>query len=297
MSPTSPTDRIRIALQKSGRMAEDSLDLLKNCGLHVTRSRDQLFCRIKELPIDVLLVRDDDIPNFVNSGICDLGIVGDNVFSEMKCGAENFSATVLERLGFSQCRLAIAVPENGSIASVADLAGTTIATSYPHLLQDFLKTNKIEAKTLVMTGSVEVAPRLKIADAICDIVASGATLAANNLKELQTVLKSEALLIRPQQKFSTEKEAIINRLRARMRGALQAEDSKYVMMNAPRSAIEQITKLLPGCDSPTIMDLNKEGMVAIHAVCRESVFWETMERLQAVGASAILVLPIEKMMA
>jgi len=297
MPSTQSPERIRIALQKSGRMADDSLDLLKNCGLHVTRSRDQLFCRIKELPIDVLLVRDDDIPNFVNSGICDLGIVGDNVFSEMKCGAENFSATVLERLGFSQCRLSIAVPENGSVKTLADLAGTTIATSYPHLLQDFLKANNIQAKALVMTGSVEVAPRLKIADAICDIVASGATLAANNLKEIHTVLQSEALLIRPAQKFSAEKEAIINRLRARMQGTLRAEDSKYVMMNAPRSAVENITKLLPGCDSPTIMELNKEGMVAIHAVCRESVFWETMEKLQAAGASAILVLPIEKMTA
>lgn len=291
------TERIRIALQKSGRMADDSLELLKSCGLHVTRSRDQLFCRIKELPIDVLLVRDDDIPNFVNSGICDLGIVGDNVFSEMKCGEQTFSATVLERLGFSQCRLSIAVPENGPITSIANLAGTTIATSYPHLLQVFLNANNIEAKTLVMTGSVEVAPRLKIADAICDIVASGATLTANNLKELQIVLKSEALLIRPEKQFSSEKEAIVNRLRARMQGALKAEDSKYVMMNAPRSAVEKISKLLPGCDSPTIMDLSKEGMVAIHAVCRESVFWETMERLQAAGASAILVLPIEKMMA
>lgn len=297
MSPALPTDRVRIALQKSGRMAEDSIELLKNCGLHVTRSRDQLFCRIKELPIDVLLVRDDDIPNFVNSGICDLGIVGDNVFSEMKCSTENFSAVVLERLGFSQCRLSIAVPENGAVKSIAGLADTTIATSYPHLLQDFLKANKIKAKTLVMTGSVEVAPRLKIADAICDIVASGATLTANNLKELHTVLSSEALLIGPQQAFPPEKDAIVKRLRARMKGALRAEDSKYVMMNAPRSAVDKITKLLPGCDSPTIMDLNKEGMVAIHAVCRESVFWETMERLEAAGASAILVLPIEKMMA
>ncbi|MFY9288507.1 MAG: ATP phosphoribosyltransferase [Alphaproteobacteria bacterium] len=291
------TERIRIALQKSGRMAEDSIELLKNCGLHVTRSRDQLFCRIKELPIDVLLVRDDDIPNFVNSGICDLGIVGDNVFSEIKCSEPDFKATVLERLGFSTCRLAIAVPETGSIKSVQDLAGTTIATSYPHLLQDYLKSQKIEAKTLVMTGSVEVAPRLKIADAICDIVASGATLAANNLREVYTVLQSQALLIRSPQIFSPEKEAIVNRLRIRMQGTLTAEDSKYVMLNAPKSAVEKITSLLPGCDAPTIMDLKKEGMVAIHAVCRESVFWETMERLKGAGASAILVLPIEKMMA
>jgi ATP phosphoribosyltransferase len=290
-------DRIRIALQKSGRMAEDSLNLLKNCGLHVARSRDQLFCRIKELPIDVLLVRDDDIPNFVNSGICDLGIVGENVFAEMKNGSKDFSATILERLGFSLCRLSIAVPENGTIRTVADLAGTTIATSYPHLLGDFLRKQNIKANPLIMMGSVEVAPRLKIADAICDIVASGATLTANNLRELTVVLQSQALLIRAAQKFSPEREATIYRLLERMRGAVMAEDSKYIMLNAPRAAIDKIARLLPGCDSPTIMDLNKEGMVAIHAVCKEAFFWDTMEQIKAAGGSAILVLPIEKMMA
>lgn len=291
------TERVRIALQKSGRLAEDSINLLKNCGLHVARSKDQLFCRIKELPIDVLLVRDDDIPNFVNSGICDLGIVGENVFAEVRCGNEEFSAVALERLGFSYCRLAIAVPENGAIKSIADLAGTVIATSYPHQLQQFLKQHKISAKTLEMTGSVEVAPRLHIADAICDIVASGATLTANNLRELTVLLQSEALLIKAPVALSAEKDAIIHRLLARMRGALKAEDSKYVMLNAPRTAIEAITKLLPGCESPTIMNLSKEGMVAMHAVCKEDMFWETMERLQAAGASSILVLPIEKMTA
>lgn len=291
-------ERIRIALQKSGRMAEDSLNLLKNCGLHVARSRDQLFCRIKELPIDVLLVRDDDIPNFVNSGICDLGIVGENVFAEMKNAIEGFSATVLERLGFSLCRLSIAVPDNGSINTINDLAGTTIATSYPHLLEDFLRQNKIKAKTLIMTGSVEVAPRLKIADAICDIVASGATLTSNNLRELTIVLQSQALLIRPAHKSSDAKEEIIRRLLARMQGTLRAEDSKYVMLHADKDRLPAIIKMLPGAESPTILPLQGyEDKFAVHAVCRESVFWETMERLQAAGASAILVLPIEKMMA
>ena len=292
------TERIRIALQKSGRMAEDSLDLLKNCGLHIDRSKDQLFCRVKELPIDLLLIRDDDIPGFVNNGICDLGIVGENVFAEMQaCENEAFSATVLERLGFSLCRLSIAVPEKGEINSVEDLAGKTLATTYPHLLRGYLKSRNIKAQTLLMTGSVEVAPRLKIADAICDIVASGATMTANNLRELTVVLKSEALLIRSAQLFSQEKEAIIHRLLSRMRGALKAQDSKYIMMNAPRSGIKEITCLLPGCDSPTILDLNKEDMVAIHAVCKEAFFWETMEKLQEAGASAILVMPIEKMSA
>jgi ATP phosphoribosyltransferase len=292
------TERIRIALQKSGRLAEDGISLLKDCGLHIDRSKDQLFCRVQELPIDLLLVRDDDIPGFVSNGTCDLGIVGANVFAEKKAaGNGSFAATILERLGFSLCRLSIAVPEAGTIDAIADLADTTIATSYPNLLRDFLRQHKITAKTLVMTGSVEVAPRLKIADAICDIVASGATLAANNLRELTAVLQSEALLIRSAQIFSADKEETTRRLLSRMRGVSMAQDSKYIMLNAPRSAIEKITKLLPGCDSPTIMNLGKEGMVAIHAVCKEAVFWDTMEKLQAAGGTGILVLPIEKMMA
>lgn len=292
------TERIRIALQKTGRLADDSIRLLKNCGLHIDRSKDQLFCRVKELPIDILMIRDDDIPGFISNGICDLGIVGENVFAEQEAsGQDGFAATVLERLGFSQCRLSVAVPENGAIKTVADLAGKTVATSYPSLLLDFLKSQKIEAHTLLMSGSVEVAPRLKIADAICDIVASGATLAANNLRELTVVLNSQALLIRSKQSLTPEKEAVIHRLLSRMRGAIMAEDSKYIMMNAPRSAVAEITKLLPGCDSPTIMDLNREDMVAVHAVCKEAVFWETVEKLQSAGASAILVMPIEKMTA
>jgi len=291
-------NRTRIALQKSGRMADDSLNLLKNCGLHIDRSKDQLFCRIKELPIDLLLVRDDDIPGFVGNGICDLGIVGENVFAEAKA-AENgaLAAAVLERLGFSLCRLSIAAPEGGPIRRVSDLHGTTIATSYPHLLQDFLAANGITAKALVMTGSVEVAPRLRIANAICDIVSSGATLAANGLRELTIVLRSQALLIRSAQALSPEKEETTRRLLERMRGTLLAEDSKYIVLNAPRTAVDNIARLLPGCEAPTIMDLSREGMVAIHAVCREAVFWDTMEKIKAAGGSAILVLPIEKMMA
>ena len=298
--PESPlsAERIRIALQKSGRMAEASLELLKSCGLHVDRSRDQLFCRVQELPIDLLLVRDDDIPGFVAGGICDLGIVGENVFAEAKA-AENGSlaAVALERLGFSLCRLSIAVPESGDVNAIPDLAGTTIATSYPHLLQNFLRAHCIAAKVLVMTGSVEVAPRLHIAHAICDIVASGATLEANGLRELTVVLKSEALLIRSAGALSSGKEETAQRLLARMRGALMAQDSKYIMLNAPRAAVERISGLLPGCDSPTVMELNREGMVAIHAVCKEAVFWDTLEKIRDAGGSAILVLPIEKMLA
>jgi len=290
------SERVRIGLQKSGRISDSSVALLKNCGLHVDRSKDQLFCRVKELPIDLLMVRDDDIPGFVSNGTCDLGIVGENVFAENKSATENFSARILERLGFARCRLAISVPENGAVTDVTALAGMTIATSYPHLLQDYLRERGIAATTVVMSGAVEVAPRLKIADAICDIVSSGATLAANGLSELTTILQSEALLIRAEKELSPTKEATVRRLLERMRGAIMAEDSKYIMLNAPRSALERIARLLPGCDAPTIMDLNKEDMVAVHAVCKEAVFWDTMEQIKSAGGSAILVLPIEKMM-
>ena len=290
-------ERVRIALQKSGRLADDSFNLLKNCGLHINRDKDQLFCRIKELPIDLLLVRDDDIPGFVSNNICDLGIVGENVFAEEKGAAKEFSANILERLGFSLCRLAVAVPENSPVRGVADLSGFTIATSYPTLLQNFLQQHGVSAKTLVMTGSVEVAPRLKIAEAICDIVASGVTLAANNLRELTGVLRSEALLIRSSQRFSAEKEEIIHRLLRRIRGTLQAEDSKYIMLHADKDRLPEIVKLLPGAESPTILPLQGHpDKIAVHAVCRETVFWETMEKLKAAGASAILVMPIEKML-
>ncbi|MGH6888011.1 MAG: ATP phosphoribosyltransferase [Rhizomicrobium sp.] len=291
-------DRVRIAVQKTGRLAEDSVALLHDCGLHVDRSKDQLFCRIKELPIDLLLVRDDDIPGFVSSGICDLGIVGENVYAELKeAGNGSLAADIVERLGFSLCRLAIAAPDDSAIAAISDLDGTTIATSYPGLLKRFLRKNGISAKTLVMTGSVEVAPRFRIADAVCDIVSSGATLAANGLRELAVVLRSEALLIRCAQRLSARKEETAYRLLERMRGALLAVDSKYIMLNAPRAAVDRIARLLPGCDAPTIVDLNREDMVAIHAVCKEAVFWETMEQIRAAGGRAILVLPIEKMMA
>ncbi len=292
-----PTERIRIALQKSGRMADDSLALLKACGLHIAKSREQLLCRIKELPIDLLLVRDDDIPRFVSSGICDLGIVGENVFAEEQCAPQPLSARIVERLGFSRCRLSIAVPEGGTIASIDALNQKTIATTYPALLQRFAKDNNISVTILEMTGSVEVAPRLKIADAICDIVASGATLAANNLSEMTTVLSSEALLIRSTATLSATKEAIVTRLLSRLRGVINADDSKYIMLHAPQEHLSDIIALLPGSESPTILPLQGiKDKVAVHAVCRESVFWETMESLKAAGASSILVLPIEKMM-
>jgi ATP phosphoribosyltransferase len=291
-------ERLRLALQKSGRLSEDSLALLKNCGLHVKRSKDQLFCRVEELPIDLLLIRDDDIPQFVHQGICDIGIVGEDVFLETRLSAdESFTVTTARRLGFSKCRLAIAMPETTPFQTLADLNGKRIATSFPACLQNWLKDQNVKAEAVLMTGSVEVAPRLKIADAICDLVASGATLAANNLREVATVLNSEALLIRPSAPLSPDKEAILDRLMSRMKGALTASDSKYIMLHAPRDRLPEVVKLLPGVETPTILPLQGDDVrVAVHAVCREQVFWDTMERLKAAGASAILILPIEKML-
>jgi ATP phosphoribosyltransferase len=291
------TGRLRIALQKSGRLAEDSLGLLKKSGLKISRRRDDLLCRISELPIDVLLVRDDDIPGFVSRGICDLGIVGENVFAEEKLSRANFKAQILMRLGFSACRLVIAAPEGGKIKTESDLKDAVVATTYPALFQRYAAERGLNASYLEMSGSVEVAPRLHIADAICDIVASGATLAANNLVEITTVLRSEALLIRGEEPLAAEKEAIIARLLPRFQGALQAEDSKYIMLHAPKEHLADIIRLLPGAESPTLLPLQgRDDLMAVHAVCRESVFWETMEQIKEAGGSAILVLPIEKMM-
>ncbi|MBY0423503.1 MAG: ATP phosphoribosyltransferase [Parvularculaceae bacterium] len=290
--------RLRIAIQKSGRLSDESHELLKLCGLTISRGRDTLYGRVQELPIDILLVRDDDIPAFVAGGACDVGIVGDNVFAEDALAPESAAPAILvKKLGFSRCRLMIAAPQEWAWSGPAALAGKRIATSYPGLTRRFLEREGVEATTVVMQGAVEVAPRLQVADAICDIVSTGATLEANGLKAVATVFHSEAVLIRCAAPFDAGKQNILDSLLKRIDGVLASRDAKYVMMNAPRSAIRQITEVLPGAESPTILDLaGMPDKVAIHAVCRESVFWETLERLKALGASAILVLPIEKMM-
>jgi len=292
-------ERLRIAIQKSGRLSEESFELLKNCGLTVSRGRDTLYGRVQELPIDVLLVRDDDIPEFVADGACDIGIVGENVAEEDRLTVDRCApAEIAKRLGFSKCRLMIAAPKTWAWNGPEALEGKRIATSYPGLTRQFLGAEKVKASPVMMKGSVEVAPRLKIADAVCDIVSTGATLDANGLKPVATVFESEAVLIRNKERFSPEKQAVFDAFMKRIDGVLASREAKYVMMNAPRSAIAAITEVLPGAESPTILDLaGSDDKVAIHAVCRESVFWTTLEKLKSLGASAILVLPIEKMMA
>lgn len=292
-------ERLRIAIQKSGRLSDGSLDLLKRCGLTISRGRDRLYGRVQEMPIDVLLVRDDDIPEFVADAACDVGIVGENVAEEDRLvSARAAHPEVVRKLGFSQCRLMLAAPKEWAWDGPASLAGKRIATSYPGLTLKFLEREKVEAVAVTMNGSVEVAPRLKIADAICDIVSTGATLDANGLKPVATVFESEAVLLRNAAPFPLAKQAVLDAFLKRIDGVIASREAKYVMMNAPRDAIEAITDVLPGAEAPTVLELaGAPDKVAIHAVCRESVFWTTLEKLKSLGASAILVLPIEKMMA
>jgi ATP phosphoribosyltransferase len=291
-------DRLRLAMQRSGRLSDASFELLSKCGLHISRSRTELFCRIEELPIDLLLVRDDDIPGFVEEGVCDLGIVGENVVEEKRRAAtDGFKTGTILPLGYARCRLVLAVQEGRPFRDLSDLKGLRIATTYPASLKAMLTAAKVDAEIVVMNGSVEVAPRLHIADAICDIVQTGATLEANGLKPVHTLLDSQALLIGRKDRLTGGKAEIAERLIKRIQGALKASEAKYIMLHAPRSALPAIARILPGAESPTVLPLESmPDKVAVHAVSRESVFWETMEQLKAVGASAILVLPIEKMM-
>jgi len=294
--------RIKVAVQKSGRLTENSLDLLGRCGLKYSRGKDQLLCFGENMPLDVLLVRDDDIPSLVQEDVCELGIVGLNVVEEKRLG---FLATGIAplfeqvmTLDFGRCRLSIAVPEDLPYQGRSSIAGKRIATTYPNILTRWLAEAQITAEVVTLSGAVEIAPRLGRADLICDLVSTGSTLAANHLREVETVLDSQAVLIRTPVPVAAEKVSWMNKLLKRMDGVQQVRESKYIMLHAPRSALAEIAALLPGSEHPTIMPLEgTDEKVAVHAVCRENIFWETLESLKAAGASAILVLPVEKMLA
>ncbi len=292
------TNRLRIVIQKKGRLADESFAALKKCGLSFTVRGDGLLARVKNMPIDLLLVRDDDIPNFVSNGASDLGIVGENVLREEMFSANNpVSATIERRLGFSRCKLCLAAVKNGPIKTVQDLDGMKIATTYPGILQNYLAGAGIVADCVEMKGAVELAPRIEIAPAICDLVSSGATLEANGLEAFVTIFDSQAVLIKSSHTLSPEKQDTYDRLLRRLDGVIRSKDSKYIMLNAPKSQIANISKILPGSDAPTIIPLGgNDDLVAVQAVCTENVFWETLEDLQSAGARSILVLPIEKMM-
>jgi ATP phosphoribosyltransferase len=290
--------RLRVAIQKSGRLSERSLDLLKNCGLRFARSKDKLFWYGKDFPVDLLLVRDDDIPRLLLDGVCDLGIVGENIASEVmldRNGGEGLRR--LRKLGFGQCRLCIAVPEDMDIRDSTELEGKRIATSYPALTRYLLGQKGVSAEIIELSGSVEIAPGLGTADAISDLVSTGTTLRANHLREFEVLYESQAALYGREGDISADRQMLLDRLLARLEGVMRASESKYVMLHAPREALAKITELLPGVEHPSIMPLEGTDRIAIHAVCGEAVFWEHLEALKAAGASAILVLPVEKMLA
>lgn len=286
-----PHDRLKIAVQKGGRLSDESVEIVAAAGFRVIRGVNELVYRIENAPIDLLRLRDDDIPTFVGDGVADFGIIGRNVLRE-RTGQEQ--PIEVMPLGFGRCDLKIAAPPEFDYDSPASLNGKRIATSYTNVLAAFLKERDVRADIVYMRGAVEVAPRLGLAHAICDLVSTGATLEMNGLVAFDTVLKSEAVLIRsPKARTSALLDSVVDRFR----GVIASRGSKYVMMNAPKARLAEISGLLPGAEAPTVTPLaGRDDAVAVHAVCQESVFWETLEKLKAAGASSILVLPIEKMM-
>ena len=298
---TTAEPRIKIALQKSGRLTDHSMDLLRRCGLKFTQSKDQLFCFGENMPVDLLLVRDDDIPALVSDDVCDLGIVGLNTVQEKRLSMRQDGQDALfdqvYQLDFGHCRLSIAAPEETPFDGPATLHGKRIATSYVATLTDYLERHAIDAEIVFFSGAVEIAPKLGRADFICDLVSTGSTLAANQLREVQTILDSEAIIIQTRAPLAHSKQEWVSRILQRLNGVLQVRESKYIMLHAPRSALAEISALLPGSEYPTIIPLDGNGdKVAVHAVCRENVFWETLENLKKAGASSLLVLPVEKML-
>lgn len=288
--------RLRIALQKSGKLSEGSFELLNKCSFKLRASKNHYLIQSNELNTSFLLIRDDDIPGFVDSDASDIGIVGENGYFEYILENPQHNLEVVAKLKFAYCRLSIAVPQDGDIKTIADLNGKTIATSYPESLRDFLNKNNIDAKILVMHGSVELAPKIAIADAICDLVSTGATLKENALVELEVIFESEAVLIGRKNAGSEIRERT-QELVFRLQSVINAKDSKYIMLHIDKNQIEQLQKLLPGCESPTVLPLHgSDNKVAVHVVSKEGVFWDTIAKLKSIGASSILVLPIEKMM-
>lgn len=283
------SENLKIAIQKSGRLYDGSMKLLKECGIEVSNGNNQLRVQAANFPVEVFFLRDDDIPEYVQDAVADIGFVGENVVTE-----KNKSVEVIERLGFGKCRLSIAVPKNGNLISITDLNEKKIATSYPFILGEFLKAKNIKASIHEISGSVEIAPRIGLADAICDLVSSGSTLFTNELKEIETILSSEAVLI-SNKILSAEKRVILESLLFRIRSVKKAKNNKYVLLNAPNNKLDTICKLLPGMKSPTILPLAEPGWSSVHSVISESDFWNVIENLKANGAQGILIIPIEKM--
>jgi len=290
-------DRLHIAIQKGGRLADSSKELLRSAGLKIQSGKNDLTARVENLPIDLMFVRDDDIPTFVADGVCEFGIVGRNVLEEFSLGSSGPRCEVVASPGFGRCTLKLAAHEGVDYTGPSSLAGERIATSYPRILQRFLDDAGVEAKVIEMSGAVELAPRLGIARFICDLVSTGATLDANNLVAVETVMASEAVVIQTPIPLRERHLQLGASLLQRIDGVIATKESKYIVLNAHEDQLEAISAILPGAEAPTVMPLmGRPGHVAVQAVCQENVFWETLERLKAAGASAILVMPIEKMM-
>lgn len=283
------SQKLRIAIQKSGRLNEDSLRILKEAGISIDNGKEQLKAVSRNFPLEVLYLRNGDIPQYLRDGVVDIAILGENVLVEK--GKDILRG---EKLGFSKCRVSMAVPKSVKYNGIKDLNGKRIATSYPNTVKAFLEENGIEAELHIINGSVEIAPNIGLADAICDIVSSGSTLFKNNLKEVEVMLKSEAVLaISPE--ITEERQVILKKLQFRLKSVLNARTSKYILLNAPNEKIEAITKLLPGMRSPTILPLADKGWSSVHTVINEERFWDVIDQLKETGAEGILVVPIEKM--
>ena len=280
---------IKLAIQKSGRLSEKTIELLKNCGIKFISNSSRLKTQAFNFPMEILFLRDDDIPGYVADGVADFGILGMNEIDE-----QNEDVNIIKKLGFSGCRLSIAVPNAFDYTDIHSLEGKRIATSYPRILQQFLDANNVKAEIHEISGSVEIAPTIGLTDAICDIVSTGGTLLSNGLKEVETIYKSEAALI-GNKHLSAEKQAILDKWMLRIEAVKAASSNKYILMNVPNSAIDKVTALLPGMKSPTVMPLKEEGWSSVHSVINEDDFWEIIEKVREAGAEGILVCPIEQM--
>ncbi len=289
--------RLRLAIQKKGRLADESLSLLKQCGLQFRLKENGLLVYVDNFPIDLLLVRDDDIPALVFDGVCDAGIVGENVLCEKAYESNEQKYQVLSRLTVCACRLSIAVPLEFYWEGPKSLDGKRIATSYPNLLNAYLKKNEVRAECVVLSGSVEMAPRMGMADLICDLVSTGQTLEENKLVEVDAVFNSQAVFIQTLKPIEDQKKQLLEMLIRRVVAVQQADTRKYILFHAPVAALKKICECLPGAETPTVMPLNESsGKVAVHVVSREKIFWDTLESIKQLGATSILVLPIEKML-
>ncbi len=281
--------KLKIALQKSGRLSEDSLALLKNCGISFSNGLGKLRSEAINFPLEIFFLRDDDIPSYVEDAVADIGIVGENVLNE-----ENRDVEIIEKLGFGKCRLSLAVPKSFEYSNLQNLENKKIATTYPNILNKFFAENSINAEIHTISGSVEIAPSIGLADAVCDLVSSGSTLFTNGLKEVETILDSQAVLI-SRQNLDADLQKILGKLLFRIKAVNAAKQNKYILLNAPNEKLEEIIKLLPGMRSPTVLPLAESGWSSVHSVIGENDFWEVVESLKNNGAEGVLVLSIDRM--